>query len=56
MDKFNAFQWRTIAIIIREHLRLRRPISVTRAQQVVRDLLDGTRNDPELLSKIGSVR
>ena len=52
----NSFEWRTVAVIIRDHLGLSRPISTERARNIVVDLYSGARRDPELLAKINAVR
>jgi hypothetical protein len=52
----NEFQWRTVAVIIRNRLELTRPVTSIRARKIVAQLINGQLHDPELLSKINDVR
>jgi hypothetical protein len=47
---YNAFQWRTIAVIIRGHLGLSHPVSTERAMKIATET-----HDPLLLAKIKQV-
>ena len=55
----NESQWRTVAVLIRSTLGLRRPISTNRAKLFVAELDSGKRTSPvwmELLTAVNNVR
>ena len=51
----NEFQWRTVAVLIRGHLGLRRPLSTKRAMAYVAELDSGTRTAPVWLSLLAAI-